>query len=85
MGSIGPIDLSNHVQTVEYRWSEGSLWGKGRRGGGLKALLEFPRVSSSQEHFGQPSSLFDLEDKGGLDDPTSEIGSKPPHVINCPF
>lgn len=59
----------------------------GRVGGGrgLKALLEFPKVSSSKEHFGQPPSFFDLEDKGGLDDPTSEVGSKAPHVINCPF
>lgn len=61
----------------------------GERVGGwgycLKALLGFPKVSSSQEHFGQPPSFFDLEDKGGLDDPTSEVESKPPHVINCPF
>lgn len=64
---------------------EGSLWGKGWGGGVLKALLESPKVSSSKEHFGQPPSFFDLKDKGGLDDPTTEVGSKPPHVINCPF
>lgn len=54
MGSIGPIDLSNHVQTVEYVWSGGESLGKGLGDGGIVSKL-----SLDSQKYPAPKSILD--------------------------